>query len=505
MSFFNTGFVTLLLVSIFLSCEKKDRPQPNVLLIIIDDQNDMIGAFGSKSSLTPNIDRLADQSTVFTNAYCSAPACGPSRASLLSGLLPSTTGVYYNSQPNSDGTSAISNAVYLPQHFKDQGYLTGMYGKIFHEHRRTETHEAMCTPGYFAPHRGFWANIPNDSSILQLTDFRYEGGSNFAWGAVPDDWENKNRKLIDTENTDKLIEVLNESHEKPFFLALGLLRPHLPWIVPQRFFDRFPLESIEVPKGYLKDDLQDLPECAKWMAKEVPGQNIGDGNVHNAIADSGEWKQAIRAYKASTAYTDHQIGRVLDALQSSVYGENTIVVLACDHGYHLGEKEHWTKFGLWEKANRVPMFIKVPGGKGQICKSPVSLLDLYPTLISLTRLNPPVESNLEGVDLSSLIDEPKGSRGRPVLSTYGYQNHSLRTERFRYIRYRNGEEEFYDHSNDPHEWTNLANNPEFADDKAELARFLPKINTPESDNGSNLGWIPEVFEEGYVYSPGSKK
>lgn len=483
-------------LSILSACqvENRDKEQTNILFIIIDDQNEMITPFGFDVK-TPNIQRLANRSTLFTRAYCTAPACGPSRASFLSGMLPSSTGVYYNSQP--EAGSVLTKARTLPETFLKEGFITGMYGKIFHEDNAHEKHQRMCTEGFFSPHRGFWANIPD--SMITMTDFRYEGGSNFAWAAVPDDWENNQQKLIDTENADKVIQVLQEKYEKPFFISLGFLRPHLPWIVPQRFFDMFPLEDIDLTDGYLENDIKDLPECAKWMAKEVPGSNLGESTLQDVITEKDKWKEALQAYMAASAYTDYQVGRILDAVESGPNASNTIIVLCTDHGYHHGEKDHWTKFGLWEQSNRVPFMISLPGQKKQICQSPVSLLDIYPTLLSLANLDNPETHKLEGVDLTPLIENPTGERGRPVLSTYGFQCHTLRDERWRYIRYRNGDEELYDHKVDPHEWNNLASNSAYNSIMEKMKAQLPEVNVQETNTGSNLGWDPMVFKKGYVY------
>lgn len=486
--------------------KNQDQKKPNVLMIVLDDQNDLAGTLKESAVQTPSIDKLATRSTLFAHAYCSAPACGPSRSSFLTGILPPTSGVYYNAQPNeSDPREWLKNAVNLPLHFKNQGYLTGIYGKIFHAKDKGDRISQFATPGYFSEHTGFWANIP-DSSVVKLTDLRYEGGSNFAWGAVPDQWENEEHQLIDTENTNKVIEVLKQEHDRPFFISLGILRPHLPWIAPQRFFDLYPLENMELPGGYKASDLSDLPEPAKWMAREVPGADIGESNVHDAVLKENVWKEAIQAYYASSSYADHQVGRVMDALAESQYAENTIIIFLSDHGYHLGEKEHWTKFGLWEKSNHIPLMISLPGQHdAQQALSPVSSIDLYPTLVSLTGIDLPETHQLEGVDLSAILENPEKSRGKPVVSTYGYQNHGIRDERYRYIRYRNGDEELYDHQSDPYEIDNLANDSNFAEIKQKLKKELPQVNMPEPEKGGgNLGWEEKVFEKGYQYQENKK-
>lgn len=461
--------------------------------------NNRIGALSSEAAHTPNLDSLTERATLFERAYCNAPACGPSRASLLTGLLPSTSGLYYNSQPiltNKDADRESTTS--LPVHFKSNGYTVGLFGKIFHTANRGEQLSKIASPGYFADHRGFWANIP-ETVKSRLTDYRHEGGSNFAWGPVPDNWE-KEHPLVDTENTNHLIRALNQDHKKPFLFCLGYLRPHLPWVAPQRFFDRYPLSDISLPKGYRESDLEDLPECAQWMAQQVPGNGLGDSYLQATITEGEDWKRAIQAYMASVSHMDEQLGRVLRTLENSPHANNTLVVLASDHGYHLGEKEHWTKFGLWEQTLHVPFLIALPGQKAQQTQSPVSLVDLYPTLISLAGIDSPIQS-LDGIDLSPILKNTKLSRGRPAISTYGYQNHSIRSEQFRYIRYRNGKEELYDHSNDPYEFTNLASHPDYQHILKKLRKELPVYNAAETNSGSNLGWDPHVFESGYTYTP----
>lgn len=494
-----TGLIGLFL-SIILFVENNAYARPNILLIVVDDLYADISVFGNSRISTPNLDNLARRATLFKQAYCSAPSCGPSRASLLTGILPSTSGLYYNSQPIiAEPDVQKKQPVNLPLHFKSNGYTTGLFGKIFHADNQGEKIAKFASPGLFADHRGFWANIP-ESIKPGLRDYRREGGSNFAWGAVPDDWEDKQQPLVDTENTDRLIQALQQKHEVPFFLCLGYLRPHLPWVVPQRFFDMYSLESISLPAGFIEGDLNDLPECAKWMAHQVPGALLGDSYLQKVIAEAGDWKRAIQAYQACISYVDDQLGRVLRALENGPYADNTIIVLTSDHGYHLGEKEHWTKFGLWEQTLRVPLLIALPGQTTQTVETPVSLIDLYPTLVSLAGIQSPNQA-LDGIDLAPLLLNPNLSRGRSVISTYGYQNHSIRSMKYRYIRYRNGEEELYFHVKDPFEFQNLAENPEFQQIITSFQKDLPEINLPEASSGSSLGWNPAVFEPGYLYSP----
>ncbi|MCL4107241.1 UNVERIFIED_CONTAM: hypothetical protein GTU68_017125 [Idotea baltica] len=260
-------------------------------------------------------------------------------------------------------------------------------------------------------------------------------------------------------------------HNKPFFLACGFYRPHLPWFAPQKYFDKFPLDSIELPE-VLENDLDDIPEAGIKMAKPT-----GD---HAKVLKHGQWKQAVQGYLASTNFVDGCLGKVLDALESSPHAKNTIVVLWSDHGWHLGEKQHWRKFSLWEESTRVQMMWRIPGitKKDQRCDSPTNLLDIYPTLIDLCSL----EKNpaLEGTSLRPLLENPDSTWETPSLTTHGKDNHSLRGNRYRYIRYADGSEELYDHDADPGEFSNLAGQNTSTEIIQKLKSFLPKSNAPFS-------------------------
>jgi arylsulfatase A-like enzyme len=259
-------------------------------------------------------------------------------------------------------------------------------------------------------------------------------------------------------------------HEKPFFLAVGLHKPHMPWNVPKKYYDMFPLEGIQLPPT-TQDDLKDVPAGGIQFAKPM-----GD---HAAMVKSGRWKEAVQAYLATIAYCDVQIGRLLDAYDKSPERDNTVVVFWGDHGWHLGEKEHWRKFALWEESTRMPYIWVAPGVSkpGGVCERTVDLMSVYPTLLSLAGIAKP--SHVEGEDLKPLLADPKAKWETPAITTFRKDNHAVRTERFRYIRYADGGEELYDHDADEYEWTNLANDPKFAAAKAKLKKLLPAKNAAE--------------------------
>jgi len=424
----------------------------NVLFIAVDDLNDWTGYLGGYPGVkTPNLDRLAARGVFFTRAYCSAPACNPSRASLLTGIRPSTSGVYFNSNP---WRAQLPEAVTLPQHFMAHGYKVHGGGKIFHGAFKDPQswQEYFDRPGDPAPKVRPANGIPNTA--------------HFDWGPVQED----DQAMGDTQVVDWAVKFLKQKHDKPFFLAAGLFRPHLPWYAPQKYFDGYPLKDIVLPK-VKEDDLADVPPIGRRMARPE-----GD---HAKVLATNNWEKAVQGYLACITYADGQIGRLLDALDNSPYAGNTIIVLWTDHGWHLGEKLHWRKFTLWEEAGRVPMIFVVPGltGAGARCERTVSLLDIYPTLADLCGL--PIGKQLEGRSLKPLLEDPKAEWDRPVITSYGFQNHAVRSERYRYIRYSDGTEELYDHETDPMEWTNLAGEAKYAEVKKQLAAWLPKVNTKE--------------------------
>ena len=266
----------------------------------------------------------------------------------------------------------------------------------------------------------------------------------------------------DAKVADWVIRQLGQEHEKPFFLASGFFRPHLPWYVPRAYFDHYPLDSIRLPE-ILEDDLADVPRAGLAMARRA-----GD---HKNVTQHGQWRKAVQGYLASIEFADAQVGRVIEALDRSSYKENTIIVLWSDHGWHLGEKEHWRKFTLWERATRVTE----PGGRSP---RPVNLIDVYPTLVDLAGL--PARSGLDGLSLRPLLENPAAEWERPSLTTHRRGNHAVRGERWRYIRYADGSEELYDHHLDDPEWRNLARDSRYADVKKRLSARIPETEAPEA-------------------------
>jgi arylsulfatase A-like enzyme len=443
-----TACCILLSASIVSASGQDSVRRFNVVMIIVDDLNDWVGPLGGYPGIkTPNIDRLARQGLTFRKAYCSAPACNPSRTSLLTGIRPSTSGVYHNKQP---WRPVIPEALTLPEHFDRSDYNVAGIGKIFH----IPYNDLNVWPR-FVP-------LPRDREPARKP-VTGKADDSFDWAPMPDGDE----VFSDYKVVESGIRFLNERHDRPFFLAVGVYKPHLPWYVPKKYFDLYPLDGVTIPSTR-EDDLEDVPPQGLLMAR-----TRGD---HEFILEKKLWPSAVQAYCASISFVDAQIGRLLDALEKSPHRENTIVMLLSDHGWHLGEKMHWRKFTLWEESTRVPLIAIVPGltKPGSVCDRTVSLLDIYPTLVELCGLSP--NPALEGVSLVPLLKDPAKTWHRPAVTTNGLGNHAVRSGRWRYIQYSDGTEELYDHESDPREWHNVATFPAYRSVKEALRKWLPPTN-----------------------------
>ena len=451
-------------------CGEPTMDRPNVLFLSVDDMNDWVGALGDETARTPNIDRLAERGVLFTNAHATSPKCNPSRTAILSGLRPSTTGVYANAEwwkPN------FPDMVVLPRYFRNHGYHVAGGGKVFHH-----------TPGFNPPDS--W-----DEYFELVTDLRTENFlipyrrpnhlTSFDWGPL----DKSVMEMGDGATVRWAEDFLSREHGKPFFLAVGLFQPHLPFYAPRATYDSVGPGEAPVPVDK-PGDLDDVPESGRKMA----AFRVADLEL---ILEHDDMDEVVRSYTACIRHADTLVGRVLDALDASRYGDNTIVVLWSDHGYHFGEKHHLTKNTLWERSSRVPLAIVAPGVTRPAGRSsrPVGLLNLYPTLVDLCGL--PEKTDLEGVSLRPLLEDPDAEWRRPAIMTFGRGNHAVRSERYRYIRYANGEEELYDHSTDPNEWTNLALDKSFAPVMAEHAKWLPDSDAPGALRKGAFEFNPETY------------
>ena len=416
-----------------------DAAKPNVLLIAIDDLNDWIGCMGGHpQAKTPNIDRLAARGVLFNNAHCQASVCNPSRASMMTSLYPETSGIYFLT-PDLAASPVAKKSKLMPMRFQNEGYHVTGAGKIFHGHRNKR-----YLPNYAGMFGGF-GPLPSK----KLTSF--PGSRLWDWGAYP----MRDEEMPDHKIAAWAVDQLKKKQDKPSFLAVGFYRPHVPQYVPQKWFDLYPLDSVQLPK-VLDNDLDDLSQY---------GINLTRRNhvapPHEWVVKNDEWKPLVQSYLACVSFVDHQVGKLLDALDNSSAKDNTLIILYSDHGFHLGEKERWAKRSLWEDGTRVPLIVAGPGvTQGKVCKKPVELLDVYPTLLELAGLNE--DEKLEGNSMATLLKTPDTQWPHMARTSFGPGNYSIRSERYRYIHYNDGSEEFYDHADDAHEWNNQIGNPELA-------------------------------------------
>jgi arylsulfatase A-like enzyme len=445
-----------------------ERP-PNILLIAVDDMNDWIGAMQGVAQ-TPHIDRLAARGMLFDNAYCVTPACNPSRVALLTGLRPETTGQHENAG-NFRHLPGNEQLLTLPQRLQQAGYRTIAAGKVFHHPRGPGPQPAELSDpiSWTEQWRGRGGTGGHEPYLIANNEARWlqgvpheitnDYGRHWAavWGPIPDLAE----ETGDWRVAQYCADVLRQEHEQPFFLACGIFRPHAPLLAPQKYFDRFPLDQVELPK-IPADDMNDIPAIAQrnWSTP-----------LFEAMKREDQWRLAVQAYLACMAYADDCVGVVLDALERSPHRDNTIVVFLTDHGWQLGHKQRWEKFSLWRQATRAPLVIQAPGQKPGRCSRAVSFLDLAPTLLELTGLAVP--KPLEGESLVPWLGDPRLPRERPAVITYLPGNHSVVHENWNYIRYQDGAEELYDHQSDPGEYTNLIGRQALAPLVRRLRGWLP--------------------------------
>ena len=440
--------LTLVMFTLCNAVEAEDRP--NILLISIDDLNDWVGCLGGHpQAKTPNIDRLAKRGTLFTNAHCQSPVCNPSRASMMTGRYPHSTGIYFLS-PDLSKAPVLAGVQTMPQSFEKHGYQTLAVGKIFHGRNRRFFQEYGGNNGGFGPRPQKKMSQPHGHPLWD-------------WGAFPED----DNQMPDWKAAQWAKQKLKQTFEKPFFMGVGFYRPHVPMYAPKKWFDMHPINSIKLP--LVKDN--DRADLSSYAIDLTNLKHVSP--THEWVSSAGQWEHAVQSYLASVSFADDCVGQVLDALDASPYAQNTIIVLFSDHGFHLGEKQRWAKRTLWEDGTRVPLIISAPGFKsGQKSGGPAELLDVFPTLLELAGL--PADSAQEGQSLVPLMKNPNAQWNHPAITSFGPGNYSVRSTRYRFIQYRDGSRELYDHASDPHEWTNVVSMPEHKETIAQHAAFLPK-------------------------------
>ncbi len=475
-------FILFLLPKPDLNAVEKDKP--NVLFIAVDDLNDWVNCMGGRKGVhTPNFDRLAKRGVLFTNAHCAAPSCNPSRVAMMTGVAPHNSGIYRNGQ-DWRKNERLKNAITLPEHFRANGYKAIGGGKIFHalswiiDSYGKQQNDPKIWDSYFPS-----LTQPMPDTLWPQEAKARTGKKGYThWSPIAKgkeaptrrpahffDWAPMNEKesgMADHQVIDWAISELRKDHQKPFFQAVGIFRPHIPWFVPKKYFDLYPVDKVELPQ-IKENDHEDTSKI---------GQGFCRKSWQRWAVEADMWKGAVQGYLASISYADAELGRLLDALDQSKYKDKTVIVLWSDHGMHIGEKEHWEKFTLWEESTRVPLMIVAPkvsqvGGR---CSQPVSLLDVYPTLNELCAL--PKRGDIDGQSLVPLLKNPNKKRRLPAITSWGRRNFAVRTEHFRYIEYNNGDRELYDHRQDPNEFVNLAKKDP---DKWEalmkkLSKWIPK-------------------------------
>jgi len=466
-------------------------PRPNVLFIAVDDLNDWVGFLrGHPQTRTPNMDALARRGIIFSNAHCAAPLCCPSRSAVFSGRQPFRTGVYGN---NDDLRRLRPDLVLLPSHFKAHGYRTLGTGKLLHQKRPDLFDESFFPEQRWSPFQPKEVNytaeeLPSKGTkprhvaalaaagkqvVLPLNGMPSDRapntrqGESFDWGPldVSDD------SMGDAQIARWAVKQLQQPQPAPFFMGVGFYRPHIPLFAPSRYFKLFSVNSIRLPTAPA-DDLDDLSAIARAVALDP----VTAGR-HATVVRHGQWEEAVAAYLACVHFVDAQLGIVLDALDAGPHADNTVVVLWGDHGWHLGEKQHWGKSTGWERATRVPLVIapaKRSAGEfaaGGRCAEPVSLIDLYPTLIDACGLGP--QPGLDGTSLVPQLRNPQSESNRAVVATFEGKHFSVRDRRWRYIHYSEGSEELYDHQVDAAERQNIAAEPQHRETKQRLTSWLP--------------------------------
>jgi arylsulfatase A-like enzyme len=351
----------------------------------------------------------------------------------------------------------------MPEYFAQHGYATFGCGKLYHNCTSTETFQVYGPRGGFGP--------------LPRQKINYKTGHRlWDWGEFPE----SDDQMPDAQVADWAVAQLEHNHEKPFFLAAGFFRPHVPLYSPQKWWDLYPPEDeIELPR-VLATDRDDIPRHGQDLTAGFPAPR------HAWFVENGQWKRAVRGYLACVSFVDHQVGRVLAALDESPYADNTIVVLWGDHGWALGEKQRWAKRALWQRETGVPLIVAAPGmAAGAKTSNPAGLIDIYPTLVDLCGLPP--NGELEGHSLVPQLKSPLTRRETPTICTFWKDNHAVISGEWRYIRYADGSEELYEIVKDPREWQNLAGDERYAEVIAAHAAHLPQVNAEPHPGSRGFG------------------
>lgn len=506
------SLLCLSLVSGTLQAASGERSRPNVLLILCDDLNDFVGGFGGHpQAQTPALESFAKTAVTFRHAYSNNPVCAPSRASLFTGIYPHTSlNLFWDKWYDNP---VLKNSKTLMEFFRENGYHVAGTGKNEHHHRRSD----WSVYGNNTDYGPYWYDgNKRTANPWVRKPFNSIGCIDGSFGPLRMDHEDQpegsgwklhwgKEKILDFSNANKRdltpdeinaqwavdqLEKFSANTKEPFFLSIGFVRPHTPLHAPQEYFDRFPLESLKMPP-MVNDDASDTalysissPDDKGYKYFRMLAESYG--------SETKGIKAFLQAYLACVAAVDDSIKQVLEALEKSPLRDNTVVIITSDHGWDMGQKDYIFKNTLWEASARIPMLIRMPGitQAGGIAEQPVSLIDLYPTLVDLCELKGDTRKNMDGAKLDGFSLRPflenpkfgewKGPDGALTMRFAGgetkkelhRQHWSYRTKDFRYIRYNNGMEELYDHRNDPYEFNNLATKPKFRKLKNQLLQRI---------------------------------
>ncbi|MEC9092504.1 MAG: sulfatase [Planctomycetota bacterium] len=455
----NANPVLFLLALIWVGTTETAAEQPplNVLMICIDDLNDWTGFLkGHPQASTPNMDALAKRGRNFTNAHCAVPVCSASRVSVMSGVAATTHGSY-ELGPRYEELPALADAPTIQRYFKTNGYYTLSGGKVLHHGFQGRlTHDIDRSFGRKkSPRPAKRMNRPANWSAA------------WDWGAHPE----TDAEMADYQLANQAAAALQTDFGQPFFLTVGFFRPHVPLLVPPKWFELYDAGSLTLPQT-LHSDLADLPKNFLNINRYAAAP------THAQVIQQKRQRSLTHAYLASVSFVDQCVGIIINALKSSPHADNTLIILWSDHGFHLGEKHHWAKRTLWEESTRVPLLVAGPGIQpGKPCAEPTSLIDIYPTLIEFCKL--PKNPRLEGISLAPQLNDPEAPRKQPAITSSYFGNHAIRSRNWRLITYRDGAQELYDHREDPNELHNLASEPAHQTKLKQLASWLPRNATPE--------------------------
>lgn len=533
----------LILLCALLSLTGFASEKPNVVMIVLDDLNDFVGVMGGNpQAKTPNIDRLAGQGILFNNAHSNAPVCSPSRASFMTGIAPYSSKNY--GFKNWLNNPVLINSKTIPEYARENGYEAYQTGKILHNLKKgIWTQKGVKTDYGPYPYDGkkitahphtpkglataggavdgtfeSLANIPTVDDYTGWVNYNWTKTTPFRYISDTDRDKMTDEKSLDFFK-DKISKLAKRNNAKPFFFALGFVRPHTPLVVPQKYYDMFPLDSIKLN---IKQEDRDDCKLSESNGPDGRGRKVLKGLLDGAKDPNLMLKKYMRAYLASIAFADEMVGGVIDTIENSRFNENTIIMLFSDHGYNIGEKDYLWKYNLWEDTTRVPLIIKHPAypqHAGKVVTHPVSLIDIFPTIKDACKMQGDTKinasgANLDGHSLMPFVKDPEAKWSGPdvalsTLTTYRSkkpqdQHNAVRSKHYRYILYGNGAEELYDHRNDRHEWNNQADNPEYKEVKESLKRQMveilnkaqnPKQLTKETEKISGEEWKAQYFKK----------